>query len=108
MNSKSLTFLDVQIQLTDIGYDMCVWRKPTNTGLVQNYKANYRKTRKSGLTMCFLHRTKNVCSTCESYLEELNKLRVIFQMNDYPNLFVNNTFKKFEKLRSNTKKKRKM
>ena len=35
-NSKTLTFPDVQIQLTDKGYDRCVWRKPTNTGLLLN------------------------------------------------------------------------
>ena len=43
-NSKSLTFLDVQIQLTDKGYDTCVWKKPTNTGLLLNYKTNCPKT----------------------------------------------------------------
>ena len=58
-NSKSLTFLDVQIQLTDKGYDERVWRKPTNTGLLLNYKANCPKTWKSGLIKCFLHRAKN-------------------------------------------------
>ena len=104
-NNKSLTFLDVQIQLTDKGYDMCVWRKPTNTGLLLNYKANCPKTWKSGLTMCFLHHGKNICSTCELYLQELNKLRVIFQMNGYPNLLINNTIKKFEELKANTKEK---
>ena len=52
INSKSLTFLDVQIQLTDKGYDTCVWRKPTN------YKANCPKTWKSGFIMFFLHLAK--------------------------------------------------
>ena len=93
-NSKSLTFLHVRIQLTDKGYDTCVWRKPTKTGSLLSYKANCPKTWKSGLTMGFLHRAKNICSTCELYLQELNKLRVIFQMNGYPNLFINNTIKK--------------
>ena len=78
---KSFIFLDVQIQLSDKGYDTCVWRKPTNTGLLLNYKANCPKTWKSGHIMCFLHRDKNICSTCEIYLKELKKLRVIFQIN---------------------------
>ena len=51
-NCKSLTFLDVQIQLTDKRYHTCVWRKPTNTGLLLNSKANCPKTWKSSL-MCF-------------------------------------------------------
>ena len=36
-NSKSLTFLDVQIQLTDKGYDTCIWTKSTNIGLLLNF-----------------------------------------------------------------------
>ena len=55
--------------------------------------------------MSFLYRAKNICCTCELYLQELNKLRGIFQMNGYPNLFINDTIKKFEKLKANTKKK---
>ena len=106
-NSKSLTFLHVQIELTDKGYDMCVWREPVNTGLLLNYKANCLKTWKSGLIMCFLHCAKNICSTCELYLQELNKLLVIFQMNGYPNLFINDTIEKFEELEANTKEEEK-
>ena len=45
--------------------------------------------------------------TCELYLQELNKLRVIFQMISYPNLFINDTIKKFEELKANTKEKEK-
>ena len=60
-NSKSLTFLDVQIQLTYKGNDTCVWRKPTNTGLLLNYKTNCPKTWESCLITCFLHRAKNTC-----------------------------------------------
>ena len=56
--------------------------------------------------MRFLHRAKNICSTCELYLQELNKLRVIFQMNGHPNLFINDTIKKFEELKANTKEKK--
>ena len=91
-------------QLTDKGYDTCVWRKPTNIRLLINYKANCSKTWKSDLIMCFLRRAKNICSTSELYLQELIKLRVIFKMNGYPNLFINDTIKKFEKLKANTKK----
>ena len=106
-NSKSLTFLDLQNQLTDKGYDTCVWRKSTNTGLQLNYKANCSKTWKSGLIVCFLHRAKNICSKCELYLQELDKLRGIFQMNGYPNLFINDTIKKFEEFKFEEQKKRK-
>ena len=48
--------------------------------------------------MCFLHRAKNMCSTSELYLQELNKLRVIFQMSSFANLFINDIIKKFEEI----------
>ena len=38
-NCENLSFLDVQIKLNDDGYDICVWRKPTNTGLLLNFNA---------------------------------------------------------------------
>ena len=83
--------------------DTCIWRKPTNTGLLLNYKANCTKTWISGVIIYFLYCAKNICSTCELYLQQLNKLRAIFQMSGYPNLFINDTIKKFEKLKTNTK-----
>ena len=45
--------------------------------------------------------------TCKLYLQKLYKFRVIFQMNSYPNLFINNTmlFKTFEDLKANTEEK---
>ena len=82
-NSKSLIFLCVQIQLIGKGYDTCAWRKPTNTRLLLNYKLNCPKTGKFGFIMRFLHRAKNIYSSCELYLQEQNKLRVIFQNNGY-------------------------
>ena len=90
--------------MTDIEYDTCIWQKSINTGLLLNNKAICPKTWKSGL-MCFVDHAKNICSTCELYLQELNKLRGIFQMNGYPNLFINDTIKKFEELKANTKEK---
>ena len=93
--------------MADKGYYTCVWRKPTSIGLLLNYKANCPKTWKSGLVVCFLHRDKNTFSTCKLYLQELNKLRVIFHKNGYSNLFINGTLKEFEKLKANTKKKEK-
>ena len=53
IEKETLTFFNVQIQLTDKGYDTCVWKKPTNTGLPLNYKANCPQTWKCDLTFVF-------------------------------------------------------
>ena len=57
------------------------------------------------MEMCFLHRAKNICSACELYLQELNRLSVFFQINGYPNLFINDTITNVERLKANTKEK---
>ena len=54
----------------------------------------------------FLHRAKNICSTCKLYLQEPNKLHGIFQIHGYPNLLINDTIKKFEELKANAKEKK--
>jgi len=43
----ALNFLDVNIKLHSTGYDTCVWRKPTNTGLLLNFNASCSQTWKS-------------------------------------------------------------
>ena len=100
-NRENLPFLDVQIKLNDAGYDTCVWRKPTNAGLLLNFNGLCPNTWKSGLIMCWLHRAKQICSSTELYVQELKRLRHIFHNNRYPDWFINNTIKKFEKRQNN-------
>ena len=93
---STLNFLDVQIKLLDNGYETCVWRKPTNTGVLLNFNAICPTSWKTGLITCLLHRAKFVCSNSELYTREVKKLCKIFQNNGYPNWFINNVIKKFE------------
>ena len=64
---STLNFLYVQIKLLDNGYETCVWRKPTNTGVLLNFNAICPAAWKIGLITCLLHRAKLVCSNCELY-----------------------------------------
>ena len=100
-NRENLPFLDVQIKLYDAGYDTCVWRKPTNTGLLLNFNAFCPNPWKSGLIMCLLHRAKSICSSNKLYVQELKRSRHICRNNRYPDWFTNNTIKKFEKRQNN-------
>ena len=83
--------------MLDNGYETCVQRKPTNTGVLLNFNAICPTAWKTGLITCLLHRAKIVCSNCELYAREVKKLCRIFQNNDYPNRFINNVIKIFEK-----------
>ena len=51
--TSTLNFLDVEIKMNDIEYDSCMWRKPTNTGLLLNFHFICPTTWKSGLIKCF-------------------------------------------------------
>ena len=51
--------------------------------------------------MCLLHRSKKISSSAELYVQELKRLRHIFRSNGYPDWFINNTIKKFEKRQNN-------
>ena len=72
-DARTITFLDVQIELNENGYNTWVWRKPTNTGLLLNFNANCPQTWKSSLIMCLLHRAKNICSNDFLYKQEVKK-----------------------------------
>ena len=92
---STLNFLNVQIKLLDNGYETCVWHKPTNTGVLLNFKAICPTAWETGLITCLLHRAKIVCSNCELYAREVKKLHRIFQNKGYPNWFINNIKKNF-------------
>ena len=94
--TSTLNFLDVEIKINDTAYDTCIWRKPTNTGLLLNFHSICPTTWKSGLIKCFLHRAKYICSNYSLYRQEIEKLRMLFQTNAYPNWFINKIITKFE------------
>ena len=87
----------MQIKLKDSGYDTCIWQKPTKTGLRLNVNALCPNTWKSGVIMWLLHHAKKVCSNTELHVQEYKRLRHIFCNNKYPDWYIKNTIKKFEK-----------
>ena len=72
-DARTITFLDVQVELNESGYNTWIWRKPTNTGLLLNFNANCPQTWKSSLIMCLLHRAKNICPNDFLYKQEVKK-----------------------------------
>ena len=105
--TKTLSFLDVKINITDHGFESWVWRKKTNTGVILNYNAICPKSWKTGLIMCQLKRAKTICSDNILYDKEIWNLRSIFSKNAYPNWFFENTLQKFEDRQKKTEKEEK-
>ena len=93
--TSTLNFLDVEIKMNDTEYDTCMWRKPTKTRLLLNFHSVCPTTWKSGL-MCFLHRAKYMCFNFSLYKQEIEKLRMLFQKNVYPNWFIKKIITKFK------------
>ena len=93
--TKTLPFLDVEIEINSSHFDTWVWRKSTNTGLLMNFNALCPKTWKQGLINCFLHRAKNICSTNTLFYSEVKNLRNIFYNNGYPKNFFDQVLQRF-------------
>ena len=73
-----LNFLDVEIKMNDTEYDSCMWRKPTNTGLLLNFHSIGPTTRKFSLIKCFLPSAKYICSNYSLYKQKIEKLQMLF------------------------------
>ena len=85
-DARNITFLHVQVELNESGYNTWVWRKPTNTGLLLNFNANCPQTWKSSLIMCSLHRAKKICSNDYLYKQEVKKTMLVVSKKWLPNL----------------------
>ena len=102
--TKTLSFLDVEINITDYGFESWVWRKKTNIGVILNYNKICPKSSKTGLIMCLLKRAKTICSDNILYDKEICNLRSIFSKNAYPDWFFENILRKFEDRQKKTEK----
>ena len=69
--TKTLSFLDVEINITDNGFESWVWRKKTNTGVILNYNTICPKSWQTDLIMCLLKRAKTICSDNILYDKEI-------------------------------------
>ena len=78
LNTKT-NFLNVEIKMNDTEYDTCMWRKPTNTGLLLNLYSICLTTWNSGLIKCFLYRAEYIRFNYSLYKQEVEKLRMLFQ-----------------------------
>lgn len=94
--TNTLNFLDVEVKLTDTGFETRVYRKPTHTGLYLNFYAICPTHWKSNLILCLLHRAKIICSNSILFKQEVDKLRSLFYANSYPISFFNKILTRFE------------
>ena len=78
-----LPFLDTEICITGGNFESWVYRKSSNTNVLINAFALCPEQWKKGAVYSFLNRAWVVCSSKDRFLEEVEKLKVIFQKNGY-------------------------
>ena len=72
-----------------------VYHKPTFSGVFTNFGSFIPKSYKYNLLFTLLHRAFKLCSNCERFHQEIDKLKTIFENNGYPKSFVDFCIKKY-------------
>ena len=91
-----LPFLNTEIKLIDDHFESSVFRKDTNTNVLLNIDAVCPMSWRKGLVCGALNRALIICSSKESFLDEVEKLKIIFWKNGYSNSFFNKMYASFE------------
>lgn len=105
IGDKTIPFLDINLDITNNVLETSVYRKPTYTGLILNFKAHCPLQWKRGLLATLINRAYNVCSTWKNFHNELDKLIDIFKDNGYPLCFIQNCIKSYLDNKFNPKSK---
>lgn len=94
-DNEPLPFLDTSISLKDNKLITSVYRKPTFTGLLMNFKSNCPIKYKTGLIKCLLHRCYLISSNWSIFTNELTKLKCIFINNAFPGILFDRVVNSF-------------
>ena len=73
----------------------CVYRKPTNKGLLLHYQSHVDARYKRSLLMTMLNRARCLSSSPDAFAEECDNLKTIFLKLKYPEKFINSTITRF-------------
>lgn len=92
---RSLSFLDVNIDVQNGKPIFSIFRKETYTGLLLNFHAFCPFTWKRSLILCFLQRAFRLCSNWTCFHKEVEKLKDIFSSNGYPVALFSRTVRSF-------------
>ena len=90
-----LAFLDVLVTRRDGSFFASLYRKPTFSGLYSHYESFLPTSYKKGLIYTLLHRAFTLCSTWDTFHDEVSYLRNTFIKNCYPGFFIDKCIKVF-------------
>ena len=81
--TDGLPFLDTLTNPTPNSIQSTVYRKPTHTDRYLDYNSNQPISAKLSVILTFIHRAKQVCSTPEFLVKEMDHLHKVLQDNHY-------------------------
>ena len=87
-NENSISFLDIKITRDNNKFMTSVYRKPTFSGVFTNFGSFIPKSYKYNLLFTLLHRAFKLCSNCERFHQDIDKLKTIFQNNSSPKVLL--------------------
>ena len=107
MKLKGKYILDLYINHVNDKLSSTWYCKPTDTGLIMNYHALVPKSYKRSVVEGFVHRVYRACSSWENFHDSMGKVKMILQLNQYPQIFydpiISNTIEKLVSPKVNEK-----
>jgi hypothetical protein len=94
-NSNRLPFLDITVVRTRMKFITTLYRKKTFTGVYLNWTSLTSRKYKIGLIQCLLDRVWRICTEEKDRLEEVRKMRLILEKNEYPTHIINKEIERF-------------
>ena len=95
VGGKVLPFLDIDLDVSSNTLTTKVYRKPTYTGLTLNFRAICPMQWKISVLSTLINRAYIVCSSWQTFHDEIGKLTKIFQNNGYPLYFIQKVVKQY-------------
>ena len=92
---NSLPFLDVKVTVSDSDVVYTVYRKPTFTGQLLNYKALVPKIWKKNTVTSMVYRAFRLTSSWKLFHEEILKIKDVLIYNNYPKWWLDSAVKLF-------------
>ena len=94
-HNNSFSFLDVKICRENNKLTTSVYKNPTFSGVFTNFKSFIPTVYKFDLVCTLLHCCFNITSSYENFHNEINALKQILKLNEYPTQFIDRCIKQF-------------
>ena len=94
-DNNTLAFLDIKITRINNKFITSIYRKKTFSGVYLNFHSFLPNAYKKGLLFTLLHRAYRISSSYVNFHEEIEKLKLIWQKNNFPVYFIDKCIQKF-------------